>query len=135
MTKIAMQFGLSLGFTALGWLSGCTENEKLPNEAKYISDTTVMLTVSNKLSQEPDVRTLHRVAVDTESLRLVTCADYHGECDLYGEFLSTTIDVSKDGDLSSDDRARLQKMNADLKKTVAEGRALLHQAWKKRPAQ
>ena len=107
----------------MGTLGACDKVEKAPppNLEKYKEDTTLMLKVVNKFVDEPDVNRLHKVAVATQQTRVLACADYNNECNLYGEIMTTIIGASSDGTISPQERQEMKKQLAKLKLAVDEG--------------
>jgi hypothetical protein len=92
-----------------------------PNTQKYLEDTELMINISSKFLYENNADKLHKVAVATEQSRVLPCADFNGECSLYGKFIAKCIDVSADGIISSAERRELEMIQAELKGAIKEG--------------
>lgn len=99
-----------------------TEKAVKPEPRKYIEDTEFMLNISNKFLYENDAKKLHKVAVATEQARVVSCADFNGECSLYGKFIAKCIEVSADSNITSEERRELELIQSELKGAIKDGR-------------
>lgn len=100
---------------------GCFEEnaeQKNIDLTKFKKDTDLMINICEKLSHENDAGKLHKVAVATQTSRVVNCTDVAGECSLYLEFLSTAIKSSEDGDLSEIESVDLQERVKQLREAI-----------------
>jgi hypothetical protein len=112
-----------VGAILILFLASCTESKPpLPSKEKYFSDTDLMIKICSKFYQETDASKLHKVAVATQSSRVISCENYFGECNLYGDFLALAISVSKDNELSAEDRNELRLELDKLKLAIQNGR-------------
>ncbi|MBL7543601.1 MAG: hypothetical protein JNL11_07270 [Bdellovibrionaceae bacterium] len=118
-------------------LYGCTQtfDTPLPDKRKYETDGALMVNVCKKFSEEPDAKKLHKAAVAVQAARVISCSNYNNECDIYGRCLSEVINASKDGDVSSSERAAMKKTAMDLKVAVDEGNSKIETELNKRSSQ
>jgi len=113
--------------------SACTGQPKtLPPESKYEEYTSLMLNVGNKFVEETDAKKLHKAAVSTQTVRLISCSDFNDECSLYGKFISLVIQSSADGTLAPSERKELRSRLAELRAAIETGKKKLHEAWAKK---
>lgn len=87
-----------------------------------------MLGVTEKFMNEADIEKLHSVAVALQLSRAIVCEDFSGECSAYTQFVRQTIDFTKDGILSGDEKAALDKTRRELKKAVEKGQEAFKEA-------
>lgn len=106
--------------------------KNLPLESKYEEYTTLMMNVGNKFAEETDAKRLHKTAVSTQTIRLITCSDFNDECSLYGKYVSHVVKVSADGTVTPEERSELRAKLGELQKAIDEGKKLLHEAWEKK---
>lgn len=109
-------------------LSACSEQSKKPkiSKAEYQEQTQLMLNICTKFSMEQDAEKLYKVALSVQQARVITCVDVANECSIYGRFISTAIDIAKDGELSSSDHTLLRERLLELKKAIQSGREKLN---------
>jgi hypothetical protein len=104
-------------------LPACTPKEKAsPDYTKYLSDTELMLNITQKFAFEPDAQKLNKVAVATQQTRVVSCTDFNDECSLYGKFLSNIIEYSDDGTINPEERKKMELQYNQLNAAIKEGR-------------
>ena len=110
----------------LMFLVSCTQKDapKMSVE-EYDKNTQLILQVSEKFMDDPDVEKLHKVIVDFQFSRAVTCDDVDGECRKYSNFLQMLIDDSKNGEFSPEERVAHVKAFVDLKKSIKSSREVL----------
>lgn len=114
---------------------GCTDTSKtsLPDKKKYEDDGTLMVNICKKFSEEPDPKKLNTAAVAVQAARVVSCANYNEECNIYGRCLTEVIQASKDGNISSSERSDIKKIATELKAAVTEGISKLEAKAKENP--
>lgn len=111
--------------TSLLVLTSCLENQtekKVPDLDAYTKQTDLMKKVCEKLSVESNPKTLHKVAVSTQTSRMINCRDFNGECDQYLGFLSAAIRFSQDEVLTDIEKSDLQARVEKLNSTIAQGK-------------
>lgn len=115
-------------------VQGCTgdTDKVLPDMGTYEKDGALMVNICQKFADEPDGKKLNKAAVAVQAARVISCANFNEECNIYGRCLTQSIDASKDGDISARDRAELKKTVSDLKAALSEGKTKLEAAWKKK---
>ena len=97
----------------------------------HYSKQVVQITeVITKLMNEPDVKVMNFMADGVESTRAIGCDAVGEECNAYYEFINKVVDVTKDGDLSPQDRELLvgyqRRVFDELKKSDIK----IQQQWK-----
>ncbi len=103
-------------------MAGCTAQQKpTPSLDKYSSETQMMTNICQKFATEPDAQKLHKAAVATQSSRVIACADYNGECELYGKCLALVISASADGNVSGEEQSKINQTLSELRKSIKEG--------------
>lgn len=116
---------LGLIVTVVGFNSPSSEARYKPTEADYARDTKLMVNICERFAHEKDAKALHKAAVATAYARVVNCLDYNNECNLYGQFLTLTTNVSKDGSITSEERIQMRKHLDELKTAVSDGKIKL----------
>ena len=113
---------------SLLFILGCTsQQEPLPDLAKYEEDSVLLIKTSEKFANEPDVNKLYKVALAMQTTRTLSCIDFNNECSLFEKFLSATIKMSEKGSLSSDERKELRDLADKIKIAADEGRSKLRE--------
>ena len=87
-----------------------------------------MLKISGKLASENNGQRLHKVAVATQTSRIINCMDFNGECNQYLAFLSAAVRHSQDGELTDLESSDLEERVVQLKSAIVEGRAKIKKA-------
>ena len=87
-----------------------------------------MLGVTEKFMNETDIEKLHSVAVALQLSRAIVCEDLSGECSAYTQFVRQTIEFTKDGILSGDEKVALYKTRQELQKAIEKGQAAFKEA-------
>ena len=104
----------------------------MPDLEAYSKETDLMKKVCGKLSVEPNPKTLHKVAVSTQTSRMINCRDFNGECDQYLGFLSAAIRFSRDEVLTEIEKSDLQARVEKLNSLIAEGKMKIKRAQPKK---
>ena len=110
----------------------CTKKvEKPAVTIGHYSKQVVQITeVINKLMNEPDVKVMNFMADGIESTRAIGCDAVGEECNAYYEFINKIVDVTKDGELSAQERELLvgyqKRVFDELKKSDIK----IQQQWK-----
>lgn len=110
----------------------CTKKvEKPAVTIGHYSKQVVQITeVITKLMNEPDVKVMNFMADGIESTRAIGCDAVGEECNAYYEFINKIVDVTKDGELSAQERELLvgyqKRVFDELKKSDIK----IQQQWK-----
>lgn len=119
------RFLLLSAFCSVTACTGITS--KKPELGAYTHHGNLLIEASQKLSLEEDVPRLHNVALSMDAARTLACDDYNGECDGFADFLTKTIQSTKSGTITPEDRADLLTRARKIKEAVEEGRKKLKQ--------
>ncbi len=109
--------------------SSCTKEKIItPTLEKYKEDTELMLNICSKFQLELDPNKLHKVAVSMQESRVISCANFNNECNIYGDFLNIAVEVSSDGIITHEERKKMELQLLNLKAAIKEGLFLLKTA-------
>ena len=70
------------------------------------------------------------MADGVERTRAVDCSPIGEECNLYYELINKIVNVTRDGDLSTDDRQVLAQLRAKFDREMLSSEAKLKKQWK-----
>ena len=110
----------------------CTKkNRPGISEDEYLKRSQTMLGVVGKFLSEKDIEKLHKVVIDFQLTRAVTCEDVGNECSLYLELVRKIVRFSEDGQFTEEEKRDLRQGAQALQKAVEKGRDLLREKWAK----
>lgn len=110
----------------------CTKKiEKPAVTISHYSMQVVQITeVITKLMNEPDVKVMNYMADGIESTRAIGCDAVGEECNAYYEFINKIVDVTKDGELSAQDRELLVRYQSRVFDELKKSDIKIQQEWK-----
>lgn len=99
----------------------------LPN---YAYQKMQMNAVIEKLFSEKNIKIMNAMADGVESTRAIDCTPIGEECNLYYELINKIVNVSADGELSSQDRQILNEMKIKFDREIVVSEKKLKEQWK-----
>lgn len=108
----------------LSFLVSCTQNQdpqNVPDLKTYTQDTELMSKILTKFINDPNVTNMREIAIGTQTVRPINCVDFNEECHLYNEGLSLIIEYARDGQLTANEKEKLNQIVSDLKNASYQG--------------
>lgn len=96
----------------------------------YSMQVVQITEVITKLMNEPDVKVMNYMADGVESTRAIGCDSVGEECNAYYKFINKVVDVTKDGELSSQDRELLVGYQSRVFDELKKSDIIIQQQWK-----
>lgn len=97
---------------------------------KFSFQKVQMNEVLNKLMNEKDVKVMYMMADGIESTRAVDCSPIGEECNLYYGIINKVVNLTRDNELSDDDRKVLLEMHNAFNSEMKSSELKLKQQWK-----
>lgn len=112
--------------------SSCTKQvEKPAVTIGHYSKQVVQITeVITKLMNEPDVKVMNFMADGVEATRAIGCDAVGEECNAYYEFINKVVYVTKDGELTTQDRQLLVTYQKRVFDELKKSDIKIQQDWK-----
>lgn len=131
-----MRFGKSIGYTLL-LISiliinvGCNKGPERPALTldQFNHEAFQIMEVANKLLNEEDVATMNKMADGVEATRAITCDAIGEECNVYYQFLNKIVHLTKDGDLTVNERIELAGLRNKLQSEIKKSELKLKNDW------
>ncbi len=110
----------------------CSNKDQKPivTIQKFSLQKVQMNEVLNKLLNEKDVKIMYFMADGIESTRAVDCSPVGEECNLYYGFINKVVNLTRDNDLSVEDRKILTGLHSDFEKEMKISESKLKLQWK-----
>ena len=119
-------------FLAFLLFFGCAKKIEKPviTIKKYSQQSVQITEVVKKLMSEPNVKVMNFMADGVEVTRAIGCDAVGEECNVYYEFINKVVDLTKDGNLTSADRAILVGIQSKLLVELQKSDAKIREEWK-----
>ncbi len=113
-------------------LFSCSKGVEKPviTIGKYSEQTFQITEVVNKLMSEPDIKIMNKMADGVEATRAINCDAVGEECNVYYEFINKVVDLTKDGNLSDQERATLEASRKKLFVELEKSELKIQKEWK-----
>lgn len=125
-------FTSSFFFAFLVLFAGCSNKIEKPlvTIQKFSLQKVQMNEVVDKLLREKNIKVMYFMADGIESTRAVDCSPVGEECNLYYELINKVVNLTRDGNLTEDERQILKSMHAKFLTEVKVSEKKLQQQWK-----
>lgn len=119
-------------FLVSALLSSCSKKAEKPpvTIAQYSKQVVQINEVINKLMNEPDIKVMRLMADGVEATRAIGCDAIGEECNAYYEFLNKIVDLTKDNELTPDERVILEKMYKRVQAELEKSDQKIQNDWK-----
>ena len=113
-------------------LTACTKTPEAPivSIADYSQQAVVMNGVVTKILDEKDPKKMYQMANAIESSRAVACKPVGEECNLYYELINKVVSMTKEGNITDDQRMELFKMKNEFQAEIQRDEIKIREQWK-----
>lgn len=118
-----------LMITLIGACSKTPENPTV-SIAEYSKQVVVMNGVIDKILAEQDPKKMNQMADAVEATRVVACKPVLEECNLYYKIINKVVLLTKEGNITSDQRMELFKMRNEFQEEIRKGEAKIREIWR-----
>lgn len=111
---------------------GCAKKVEKPflTLGQYGEQVTKIRAVMSKLQAEKDIKVMNFMADGVETTRAIPCDAIADECNAYYEYLNKIVFLTKDGDLTEDDKKIIESYHKKAVKELARSEQIIREQWK-----
>ena len=118
--------------TAIIFVTACAKKVEKPflTLGQYADQVTKIKAVMSKLQTEKDVKVMNFMADGVETTRAIPCDAIAEECNAYYEYLNKVVFLTRDGDLTEDDKKIIESYYKRAIIELAKSEKIIQTQWK-----
>lgn len=97
---------------------------------QYSEQVTKIRAVMAKLQTEKDIKVMNFMADGVETTRAIPCDAIADECNAYYEYLNKVVFLTRDGDLTEDEKKIMDSYYKKAIKELAKSEKIIQEQWK-----